>query len=65
VSAQIASLHLPSFLFQVAKEEGRPQTGEKSLTKPVFMTFPTGRSTVARFAGAGMFKTNKALNKLM
>jgi hypothetical protein len=50
VFGQIVLLHLPSFLFQVVKEEGGPQAGEKSLTKDVFTLFPTGWSTFSPIA---------------
>jgi hypothetical protein len=46
VSGQIAFFYNSDFLSQVAKEEGRPQTGEKSVTKGVLMAFPTACSTV-------------------
>ncbi len=62
---QIVLLHLPSFLFQVAKEEGGPQTGEKSLRKDVFTLFPTGWSTFSPIACARLLKVDKLLIKLI
>jgi hypothetical protein len=38
---------------------------EKSVTKGVFMVFPTGWSTFPPHAGAGMLKTNKLLINLI
>ena len=61
---QIVLLHLPSFLFQVAKEEGGPQTGEKSLRKDVLTLFPTGWSTFSPIACARLLKADKLLIEL-